>query len=137
MERKWEMKNVDLELLTVRLGDFFKERKFEVIGEKTPTNYEITAGRSPSYKLIGVVKVTIAGEPNAFSVKLELEERRKRYSGYGSLLLSMFGGGILLRQEARSDEAWFRLEKEFWQFTENLVSSLTDTAKSSDKQTGK
>jgi len=131
MERKWDMKNVDLELLTVKLGDFFKERKFEVIGEKTPTNYQITAGKSPSFKLLGVANVIIEGKPDDFSVKLELQERRRRYSGYGSFLLSLFGGGILLRQEAESDEAWMRLEKEFWQYVENLVLNLANTAKSS------
>ena len=131
MERKWDMKNVDLELLTVKLGDFFKERKFEVIGEKTPTNYQITAGKSPSFKLLGVANVIIEGKPDDFSVKLELQERRRRYSGYGSFLLSLFGGGILLRQEAESDEAWMRLGKEFWQYVENLVLNLANTAKSS------
>jgi len=131
MERKWDMKNVDLELLTVKLGGFFKERKFEVIGEKTPTNYQITAGKSPSFKLLGVANVIIEGKPDDFSVKLELQERRRRYSGYGSFLLSLFGGGILLRQEAESDEAWMRLEKEFWQYVENLVLNLANTAKSS------
>jgi hypothetical protein len=131
MERKWDMKNVDLELLTVKLGDFFKERKFEVIGEKTPTNYQITAGKSPLFKLLGVANVIIEGKPNDFSVKLELQERRRRYSGYGSFLLGLFGGGILLRQEAESDEAWMVLEKEFCQYVENLVLNLANTAKSS------
>jgi hypothetical protein len=136
MERKWTMQNVDLEVFTVKLGDFFKERKFEVIGEKTPTNYQITAGNSSSFKLLGVAKVLIEGNPNDFLVKLELEERRRRYSGYGSMLLSLFGGGILVRQEAQSDEAWFKLEKEFWPYVENLVSDLTDSAKSSSSNEG-
>jgi len=136
MERKWAMQNVDLELFTVKLGDFFKERKFEVVGEKTPTNYQITAGNSPSFKLLGVAKVFIEGNPNDFSVKLELEERRRRYSGYGSMLLSLFGGGILVRQEAQSDEAWFKLEKEFWPYIENLVLDLINTAKSSSSNEG-
>ena len=136
MERKWAMQNVDLELFTVKLGDFFKERKFEVVGEKTPTNYQITAGNSPSFKLLGVAKVLIEGNPNDFSVKLELEERRRRYSGYGSMLLSLFGGGILVRQEAQSDEAWFKLEKEFWPYIENLVLDLINTAKSSSSNEG-
>jgi hypothetical protein len=136
MERKWTMQNVDLELLTVKLGDFFKERKFEVLGEKTPANYQITAGNSPSFKLLGIAKVIIEGNPNDFSIKLEFEEKRRRYSRYGSILLSLFGGGILVRQEARSDEDWFKLEKEFWPHVENLVSDLTNTAKSTGNNEG-
>jgi hypothetical protein len=132
MERKWTMQNVDLKLLSVKLGDFFKERDFEAVWEKTPTNYQITAANSPFFKLLGTVKAIIEGNPNDFSVKFELENRRRRYLGYGSMLLSMFGGGILVRQEALSDEAWFKLEKEFWPYTENLVLNLANTAKSSN-----
>ncbi len=132
MERKWSKSNVDLELLTVKLGDFFKERKFEVIGEKTPTNYQITASNSSLFKLLGTVNVTIEGEPDDFTIKMKLQERRKRYSGFGSLLLGMLGGGILLKQEAESDEALFKLEKEFWQYVENTVLNLANTAKSSN-----
>jgi len=129
MEQKWGMKNVDLELLTVKLGDFFKERKFQVISEKTPENYEIRAGNSPSFKLLGLVRVIVGGEPDNFSVKLEFQEIGTRYLRYSGLL-SLFGGGFLLRQEAQSDEAWMLLEKEFWPYVENLVLKLTNTAKS-------
>ena len=132
MERKWYMKNVDLNLLTVRLGDFFKERDFEVIGEKTPTNYQVLAKNSSSFRLLGFVNVTIEGKPDDFVIKLELCEKKKRYSRYGSLLLNMFGGGYFLVREAESDEAWMKLEKEFWQYVETLILNLTNTAKSSN-----
>jgi len=131
MERKWNMKNVDLELLSEKLEDFFKERKFQIISEKTSGNYKITVGNSPSFKLLGLLSVVVEGRPDDFSVKLEFQERRRRYSGYGSFLLSLFGGGILLRQEAESDEAWMRIEKEFWLYVENLVLYLANTAKPS------
>jgi lipopolysaccharide export system protein LptC len=44
----------------------------------------------------------------------------------------MFGGGYFLLQEVKSDEAWMKLEKEFWQYVENVVLHLTNTAKSSN-----
>jgi len=128
LERKCVMRNVDLNLLTVRLGDFFKERDFEVIGEKTPTNYQILAKNSSSFRLLGFVNVTIEGKPENFVIKLELCEKRKRYGKY-AFLLNMFGGGYSVLQEAKSDEAWMKLEKEFWQYVENLVLYLTNTAK--------
>lgn len=130
MERTWVMKNVDLTLLTIRLGDFFKERKFEVLGEKTPTNYQISAQNSSSFKLLGFVNVTIEGEPNNFVIKLELNETRRRYAKY-SALLKIFGGGYLALQEVKSDEAWMKLEKEFWPYAENSILNLTNTAKPS------
>jgi hypothetical protein len=132
MERKWDMKNVDLNLLTVRIGDFFKERDFEVIGEKTSINYQVLAENSLAFRLLGFVNVTIEGKPEDFVIKLELREKRKRYGKYSSFLLSMFGGGYFLLQEVKSDEAWMKLEKEFWQYVENVVLHLTNTAKSSN-----
>lgn len=131
MERKWYMKNVDLNLLTFRIGDFFKESNFEVIGEETSTNYQISAKNSPSYKLLGVVNVIIEGTPADFVIKLELSGKRKRFAGYSNLL-SMFGGGRLILQEVESDEAWRRLTKQFWQYVENMVLYLTNTADSSN-----
>jgi hypothetical protein len=47
-------------------------------------------------------------------------------------LPGLFGGGILVRREAVSDETWLKLEKEFWSYVENLVSDLTSTTKSSN-----
>jgi hypothetical protein len=132
MERKWDMKNVDLNLLTVRIGDFFKERDFEVIGQKTSINYQVLAENSLAFRLLGFVNVTIEGKPDDFVIKLELREKRKRYGKYSSFLLNMFGGGYFLLQEVKSDEAWMRLEKEFWQYVENVVLHLTNTAKSSN-----
>jgi len=132
MERKWSMNNVDLDVFTLKIGDFFGQRDFEVVRDKTPTTYQILADNSSSFKLIGYVSVTVEGEPNDFIVKLELCEKKRRYSKYGSFLLGLFGGGILVRREAISDEAWMKLEKEFWPYVENLVSDLTSTAKSSN-----
>ena len=128
MERRWEMKNVDLEMLTVRIGDFFKERDFEAIGEKNPTNYQILAKNSPIFRLLGHVSVIIEGKPEDFVIKLEFCEKRRRYEKY-AFLLNLFGGGYSVLQEAKSDEAWMKLEKEFWQHVENLVLHLTNTAK--------
>jgi len=131
MERRWAMKNVDLYTLTMRMGDFFKDRNFEVLGEKTPTNYQVTAGNSPSFKLLGVATVTIEGEPNDFFIKLELVEKKRRYSKLGTFFLNLFGGGYLVLRETKSEEAWMKLEKEFWPFVENLVLNLTNSAASS------
>lgn len=131
MERRWDMKNVDLDLLVFKIGDFFKENNFEVIGEKTPTSYQISARNSPSFRLLGSVNVTVEENSADFVIKLELCEKRKRFARYSALLLNMFGGGYIVLQEVESDEAWRRLKKEFWQYIENVVLYLTNTANSS------
>jgi hypothetical protein len=131
-ERKWTMNNIDLDQFTLKIGDFFGERDFEVVRDKIPTGYQILSGNSSRFKLIGHVSVTVEGKPDDFTIKLELVEKKRRYSKYGSFLLSLLGGGILMRQEAESMDAWMKLQKEFWPYVENLVSELTGTAKSSD-----
>jgi hypothetical protein len=126
MERRWHMKNVDLDLLVFRIGDFFKENNFEVIGEETSINYRILAKNSPSYRLLGLVEVTIEGTPADFVLKLELSGTKKRFAVY-STLLTMFGGGYLVLQEVESDEAWEKLNKQFWPYVENMVLYLTNS----------
>jgi len=131
-ERKWTMNNVDLDQFTLRIGDFFGKRDFDVVRDKIPTGFQILSDNSSRFKLIGYVSVTVEGKPDDFTVKLELIEKKRRYSQYGSFLLGLFGGGILVRREAVSDEAWMRLEKEFWPYVENVVVDLTGTAKPSN-----
>jgi hypothetical protein len=131
-EKKWTMNNIDLDKFTLKIGDFFGQRDFEVVRDKTPTGYQIQSGNSSRFKLIGYVSVTVEGKPDDFTVKIELVEKKGRYSQYGTSLLGLFGGGILVRREAVSDEAWMKLLKEFWPYVEALVSELTGTAKSSD-----
>jgi len=128
MQRKWNKKNVNLKLLTARIGDFFKEHRFEAIKGKTPTGYQILAEDSPTFKLLGYVSVTIEGNPDSFVVKLELCERKKR-SRLSPFLLNMFGGGYFFLQELKSDDAWMKLEKVFWQHVENVILHLPNTVK--------
>jgi hypothetical protein len=131
-ERKWTMNNVDLDKFTLKIGDFFGERDFEVVRDTLSTGYRILSGNSSRFRLMGYVSVTIEGKPDDFTVKLELINKKGQYSKYSGLLLSLFGGGILVRREAESEEAWIKLQKEFWLYVDNLVANLTGTAKSSD-----
>jgi len=128
MQRSWKRRNVDLALLTTRIGDFFKERDFEAVKGQTPTGYQILAEGSPYFRLQGYVGVTIEGRPEDFAIKLDLCTKRNKRFRLPPSLLSMFGGGYFLLQAMKSDEAWMKLEKEFWQHMENAVLHLTNTA---------
>jgi hypothetical protein len=121
MEKRWTNKNVDLTLLTTRIGDFFKERDFEAMKGKTATGYQILAEDSPIFRLGGFVSVTIEGKPDDFTVKLELCQKEKKRSFAPILLTTMFLGGYFLKSRLRSEEDWMKLEKEFWRYLGNLM----------------
>lgn len=131
MQINWTKKNVDLASLTTRIGDFFKEKDFEAIKGKTPTGYQILAEDSPRFKMHGYVSVAIEGKPQDFTVKLDHCGNKKRHFWFSPFLFRMFGGGYSLLQRLKSEEAWIKLEKQFWRHVENVVLQLTNSAESS------
>jgi len=130
MRKNWKEKNVDLALLTTGIGDFFKEKDFEAIKGEMPTGYQILAQDSPHFKIIGYVSATVEGNPDDFTVDFELNEEKKKHSLPRSIFLeSMIFGGYLLSRKLKSEESWWKLEKEFWSHVENAVLQLTNSAK--------
>lgn len=127
MQRNWTEKNVDLALLATYIDNFFKEKGFETIREEVSTGCQILAEDSPNFKIQGYVNVTIEGKPQDFDVKLD-HCGKKKHSSFSSLLLRMMGGGYLVLQEMKSEEAWTELEKQFWRHVENLVLRLSNSA---------
>lgn len=130
MQKNWVEKNVDLAELTTRIGDFFKEKDFEAIKGETSTGHQILAADSPYFKISGYVNVTIEGKPNDFFVRLEPCGKDKRPPPMSIFLTTMFGGGYFLSRRLKSQEAWMKLEKEFWRYVENAVLHLTNSAES-------
>ena len=115
MQKTWTNGNIDLASLTTGIGNFFKERDFEVIRGDVPNGYQIFAVNLPLFRLDGYVSVTIEGKPDEFSVKLEFCSKGK-HSVMPLLLTTMFVGGYFLSKKLRSDEDWLKLEKEFWRY---------------------
>jgi hypothetical protein len=121
MEKRWTNKNVDLALLTTRIGDFFKERSFEAIKGETAAGYHIFAQGSPRYRLGGYISVTIEGKPDDFTVKLEFSKEKEKGSLSPMWLTTMFLSGYFLKAKLRSEEDWMRFQKEFWRYLDNLM----------------
>lgn len=137
MQKRWKGKNVNLALLTTRIGDFFKVKDFQAIKGKTPTGYQMLAEDSPYFKIDGYVNVTVEGTPNDFVVKFDLCTGRKKHTFPPSILLEtmLFGGYFLLRKQ-KSEEAKLKLDKEFWRHVENVVLQLGNSAGFSGQQCG-
>jgi len=130
MQRNWTNKNVDLALLTARIGDFFKKKDFEAIKGETPTGYQILAEDSPYFKIQGYVSVTIEGKPEDFIVKLDHCVKRKRHSRFSPFLEYMLVGGYFISRRLKSQEALIKLKGEFWKHVENAVLRSIDSAES-------
>ncbi len=128
MQRSWKDKNADLALLTTRIGDFFKKKDFEAIKGEISTGYQILAEDSQYFEILGHISVTIEGKSQDFTVKIEHCRNEKKRSWFSPFLLQMLGGGYLFIQEQKSDEAWIKLEKEFWRHVENVILQLTNSA---------
>lgn len=135
MQRRWNGKGVNLELLTTRIGDLFKVKDFEAIKGKTSTGYQILAEDSPYFKIDGYVRVTIEGTPDDFVVSSDLCTDRKKPAFLPSILLeTLFFGGYFIKRKTKSAEDWSKLEKEFWRHVENVVLQLTNSAKFSAQE---
>ena len=129
MERRWVAKNVDLGLLANSIVDFLKTLDFEIISGETVSEHAIFAGDSPNFPIDDHISVTIQGKPEDFVVKMELNDGKKKRSLFVSpLLMSLIGAGFLLSKRFRSEEAWLKLEREFWRHLENIVVKLTDSS---------
>ncbi len=135
MQKRWEGKNVNLALLTTRIGDFFKVKDFEAIKGKTSTGYQILAEDSSYFKMDEYVKVSVEGTSGDFVVKFDLCTDRKKHSFPRSIFLeTMLFGGYFLSRKLKSEEAKMKLEKEFWRHVENVVLQLSNSAKFSAQQ---
>jgi len=132
MQKNWKEKNIDLALLITRIGDFFKAKDFHAIKGEIPTGYQILAEDSPYFKIDGYVSVTVEGTSNDFAVKFDLCTKEKNGGISSSMFLeSMLIGGYFILKRLKSDEAWLKLEKEFWICAENAVVQLSNSAKDS------
>lgn len=138
MQKNWTNKNVDLNLLTNQLGEFFKEKDFNAVKGRNQKGYQIFADDSRYYKVDGYVSVSIEGKPEDFTITFELckeEKKRKNLLPHSIMLTTMFGGGYFLRKQLKSDEEWLKLKRDFWSYVERIVLNLTNTAtqEASDK----
>jgi hypothetical protein len=132
MQKNWKEKNIDLALLITRIGDFFKMKDFNALKGEVPTGYQILAEDSPHFKIVGYVSATVEGKPDDFIVEFELCGDKSKHSLPRSIFLeSMIFGGYFMSRKLKSEEAWLKLEKEFWRHVESAVLQLSNSAKNS------
>jgi len=132
MQRNWSKRNVDLNQLSEKVTEFFKDDYFEVTTNETKNCHRILAKDSPNYDINGQIAVTIDGKPEEFSIKIELQKENKpKILSFPTILTTLLGGGYLLIQHSKSDEEWIEFRKNFWQQVDRIVMSLSSSANSS------
>lgn len=154
MQKRWNGKNVDLDMLSEGIEEFFRDRgfatkRFESEGERIvywapqQTTKEMkeqmtaktigTVFGSPQYPppdLKGPITVKIVGDSNDFVIELIASELTRSSIRLG-MLTKIIGGGYFLLRGLRLREALEKLETEFWVYVEDKVTHLAGSAKHS------
>jgi hypothetical protein len=132
MQRTWTNRNVDLNSFKEKIREFFENNDFEISVNESGDTYNLLAGGSIKYRINGQVSVTIAGTPQEFSMILEQEKKSKPTKYSLPMTLTVFlGGGLLLRDEFKSDEALLSLRRDLWAFADRAAINLTGSASTS------
>jgi len=123
IRKNWKNQNVDLYMLAYKITKMLEKDDFNIIVFQRENGYEIFAEDSPKYKMNGTLHVEINGEPNDFSINLEIE-RKKRFD-FPLLLTTMFGGGYFLLKHLKSNEVNVLFIKELCEKIDKIVSQIS------------
>lgn len=131
MQRMWTNRNVNLDFFKERIRKFLEENEFEIENDESGNTlfHRLVATGSSKYRIDGRVSVTITGSPQDFSLTLEriFKSKPKKYS-MPMTLTTFLGGGLLLRDEFKSDEAFLNLRRDLWAFADRTVIDITNSA---------
>jgi hypothetical protein len=128
LKDQWLGSNVDLDLLSQRVKQFFDETQFETTLERMSNGYKIGAVTKKTLNVQLRITVKVLGQPNDFSVEFMPKRKTRGFSpsmiiGY---ITSLFGGGIFLLSDAKLQEALDKLEQMFWNHVDKHVAELTN-----------
>lgn len=127
MQRKWTGKNVDLDLLTDSVENFFKSRSFLTNRAESREERVILWQSKRARKAERPMSARITGTPADFTIELKASELADRSVRLG-MLTQTIGGGYFLLKSLKLQEALEKLEKEFWIYVEDKVADLVGSA---------
>lgn len=130
MQRQWVGKNVDLQLLSERVEDFFKDKGFKTEKDESAGKYTILWAPQRVRNMRNAMIARVFGKSNDFVVEIIASERTRGSIRLG-MLTSAFGGGYLALRGLKTKEVLERLEREFWSYVEEKVAHLAGSAEKS------
>jgi len=129
---RWLGNNIDLNLLSQAVKQFFTERQFETSLQKTQKGHKIEANTEKILNTQLTITVEIFGETNDFTIEFTAGKKRKGFlspSMVFGYVASVLGGGSFLLSEVNLRETLEKLEKKFWNHVDEQVAKLTNSAK--------
>jgi len=129
MQKRWTGKNVDLDLLSEHVEEFFKDRG--LITKKTVSQGKRTVLWVPQntrWPVNKAMKANIVGDSNDFTIELAANEQTLRSIKLG-LLMKPLGGGYIALRGLRIRETLEKIEREFWVYVEDEVAHFAGSAK--------
>jgi len=126
MQRLWVGKNVDLVLVSERIENFFKDKRFETKKDWSAPEYVISAKPQYGVGVLGRVIVRVLGNPSDFLIEFSASDHSRSAIKLG-FITTMFGGGSLVLRGLKSQEELEKLEKDFWIYMEEAVTHLINS----------
>jgi len=127
---RWLENNVNLDLLSKEIKQFFPEEEFDSKLEPTKKGYKIEAvTKIPTFSL--KIFVDIYGQPNNFTIEFTTNKTKKGIltpSMIMGLVAAPFGGGTFLLSGLKTQEAVDNIEKMFWEHVDKQIAQLTNSA---------
>jgi len=125
LKDQWIGNNIDLNLLSQKVNQFFTENQFEPKLEQTHDRYRIKASNF-EFK----ITVNIYGQPNDFTIEFIPNKKTRGHSlamivGY---ITSFLGGGTLLLRDVKFQEVMNKVEQTFWEQVDSHVAELANSA---------
>ncbi len=127
MQRRWTGKNVDLDLLSDCVEDFFKNRSLATRRTKSAGERTILWQPERTARMQEPMSVKVVGDSDDFTIELKASELTNRSVRLG-MLTKPIGGGYFLLKSLKLREALEKLEKEFWIYIEDKVAQLAGSA---------
>ena len=123
MRYEWQTttpKNLDL--LSQKIADFFKQRKFLTTIKTSAEIIKISATPNKNADFKEKIDIEIQKTEKGVAVNFDLiEEKQKRIRT--GMLLSLLTGGAFLLKEIRSKEKLDALQEELWSYIQKTLSN--------------
>lgn len=122
MRTEWPNKHVELSRICCAVNGFFKEKGFSTQECSSDGGYQITAFMGD----VDSVRFAVVEIHRDDGIVVDYfpwgKDERASFASFFSQILTLFGGGILVKHDLKRKELADKIEKEFWDFLDGLFS---------------